>query len=101
VEINTETIAMVSPIERARELRRASTRAEQLLWAQLRDRRVGGCKFRRQRPIGRFFADFACVSARLIIEIDGPSHELSGGGDALRTRRLEGQGYQVIRFTNE
>jgi very-short-patch-repair endonuclease len=92
---------MISPTRRARELRRACTRAETLLWAQLRDRRIGGCKVRRQRPIGRFFADFACLSARLIIEIDGPSHELTGHGDALRTRRLEAQGYRVIRFTNE
>jgi very-short-patch-repair endonuclease len=92
---------MISPTKRARELRRASTRAEMLLRAQLRDRRVGGCKFRRQRPIGRFFADFACLSARIVIEIDGPSHELTGGGDALRTRRLEARGYQVLRFTNE
>jgi very-short-patch-repair endonuclease len=42
-----------------------------------------------------------CFSLRLIIEIDGPSHELTAGEDAIRTRRLEAQGYRIIRFSNE
>jgi len=48
---------------------------ERLVWSRLRERRIGGFKFRRQVPIGPYFADFACVSERLVIEIDGPLHE--------------------------
>jgi hypothetical protein len=48
---------------RARTLRRASTDAERALWYRLRDRRLAGHKFRRQHPIGPYFADFACVEA--------------------------------------
>ena len=57
--------------DRARALRQTSTKAETLMWAQLRDRRLGGYKFRRQRPVGAYFADFACVEKRLIVELDG------------------------------
>jgi adenine-specific DNA-methyltransferase len=93
--------SMRDSVKRARELRRASTKAETLLWAQLRDRRLGGYKFRRQRPVGRFFADFACLERMLIVELDGESHELTDAHDFSRDRRLNRDGYRVLRFTND
>lgn len=58
----------------ARDLRRTMTDAEHRLWHHLRARRLLGWKFRRQFPMGRYIADFACPEARLIIEIDGGQH---------------------------
>ena len=78
------------------------TDAEAKLWAELRGRRLGGFKFRRQHPIENYVADFACISARLVVEIDGATHsephEIEY--DAKRTLLLEGLGWCVIRFTN-
>ena len=86
---------------RARELRRNQTDAERRLWGMLCNRQIGGFKFRRQVPIDRYFADFACVEARLIVELDGGQH---GGQqeayDAERTRVLEACGWRVVRFWN-
>ncbi|WP_249258616.1 MULTISPECIES: endonuclease domain-containing protein [Sphingobium] len=84
-------------ITRARELRRNATDAEKRLWAQLRDG-LPAAKFRRQVPIGPYFADFASHAGRLIVEIDGGQHEEAT--DAARTAFLQGEGYQVIRFWN-
>ena len=87
--------------QRARQLRRAQTPAEQKLWARLRRKQLYGLRFRRQHPIGRFIADFCCVAHRLVIEIDGPSHGAQVEYDETRTAWLEARGYRVIRFTNE
>ena len=87
--------------QRARTLRQTSTRAESLMWAQLRDRRLGGYKFRRQRPVGRFYADFACIERRLIVELDGEPHDWNFVYDSARDRRLTRDGYLVLRFRNE
>lgn len=86
---------------RARELRRPQTPAESRLWARLRNRQLGGFKFRRQHPIGRFIVDFYCVEARLVVEIDGDSHLDQVEYDAGRTVWLSEQGNSVIRFTNQ
>jgi len=85
---------------RARALREAPTDAEALLWFHLRDRRLGDHKFRRQRPVGPYFADFACLEARLIVELDGGQHAEALAYDERRTRFLEAQGYRVLRFWN-
>ena len=87
-------------LARARELRHPTTPAEQKLWKHLRDRRLGGAKFRRQHPVGRFIVDFYCADCRLVIEIDGDSHAGQADYDAARTAWLREQGYTVIRFTN-
>ena len=84
----------------ARALRRAEAPAEATVWRELRDRKLGGYKFRRQQPVGAFVADFCCQAARLIVEIDGESHVGQEVKDANRTAFLEGQGYTVIRFWN-
>ena len=87
----------------ARKLRREQTEWERLLWAKLRDRRVDGLKFRRQRPIGPYVADFVCEEAMLIVELDGLQHgeEADAVRDAARTSYLNSCGYDVIRVWNE
>ncbi len=84
---------------RARELRLNSTYAERKLWQQLRDHRVNGWQFRRQHPIPPYFADFACVEARLIVEADGGQHAESET-DIRRTAFLAKRGWKVLRFWN-
>jgi very-short-patch-repair endonuclease len=81
-------------------LRQAMPEAETRLWHQLRDRRLMGHKFRRQHSIGPFIADFACVAARLVIELDGSQHAQAEAADAQRTACLTGEGWTVIRFWN-
>jgi len=87
---------------RAKELRRASTRAETLLWRYIRAHRIGGLGFRRQVPIGNYIADFACHSAKLIVELDGESHDfvVRQRADQRRDAFFVTQGFQVLRFTN-
>ena len=85
----------------AKHLRRDQTAAETLIWAELRNRKCGGYKFRRQIPIGKYVVDFLCVAQKLIVEIDGPSHLDAVDYDANRTRILESQGYHIMRLTNE
>jgi very-short-patch-repair endonuclease len=83
----------------ARQLRESMTDAERRLWSRLRGRELGGAKFRRQVPIGRYVADFACVDSRLIVELDGGQHE--AGRDAARTADLQRLGWRVLRFWND
>jgi very-short-patch-repair endonuclease len=83
----------------ARTLRRDPTEAEKALWTRLRAGQVDGCKFVRQFPIGAHVADFACRSAKLVIELDGGQHATSDT-DAARTRAIEAHGYRVVRFWN-
>ena len=84
-------------------LRREQTLAEAKLWQALRNRQLGGAKFTRQDTIGAYIADFACRSVKLIIEIDGATHETPEqlAHDKVRSVYLKGQGYTIIRFRNE
>ena len=84
----------------ARQLRRDSTEAERVLWELLRNRQLGGHKFRRQTPIGPFFVDFVCMESRLIVELDGSQHQQQAQYDAERTQALESEGFRVKRFWN-
>ena len=90
------------PGVRARELRYRSTDAEKLVWRHLRNRNIGGFKFRRQHPIGLFIADFVCVEARLIVEVDGGQHSAAEAlaADAHRTMVLQSASFAVLRFDN-
>jgi adenine-specific DNA-methyltransferase len=85
---------------RARALRRASPDAERALWHRLRNRQLAGFKFRRQHPIGPFFADFACVEAGLVVELDGGQHFEPEAieGDRRRSEALKRFGFDVLRF---
>jgi len=82
-------------------LRQSQTYTERKLWQQVRRKQIGGLRFRRQYRIGRSVVDFVCLSTRLIVEIDGPSHEVRVGQDESRTAWLAGHGFRVIRFSNE
>jgi very-short-patch-repair endonuclease len=86
----------------ARGLRHNTTDAERKLWRALRMVETKGSHFRRQVPIGIYVADFACLAARLVVEIDGSQHGEEEGRlrDDKRTRWLESEGYRVIRFWN-
>jgi adenine-specific DNA-methyltransferase len=86
--------------DKARQLRRNQTDAEQVLWAHLRDRELCGVKFRRQHPIGGFVADFCCPQEKLVVELDGGQHAVEVAADQKRSRFLEEQGYRVLRFWN-
>lgn len=86
--------------DRARSLRQTATPPEQLLWSVLRGRRLGGLKFRRQEPIGPCVVDFCCRETRLIVELDGMSHDDKQNRDAQRERWLKEQGYRIVRVTN-
>jgi acyl-CoA thioester hydrolase len=76
------------------------TDAERLLWLKLRDRRLVGAKFRRQVSFPPYTVDFCCFEARLIVEVEGGQHADRVAKDAVRTKRLEGDGFKVIRFWN-
>src|SRR5262245_13575805 len=82
----------------ARSLRLDATDAEAKLWQHVRNRGLGGFKFRRQATIGHYVVDFLCAEKRLIVELDGGQH--TPECDAARTARLEASGYRVIRFWN-
>jgi len=86
--------------QHAKELRKEMTSAEKILWEHLRNRQLGGFKFRRQHPIGSFVADFYCAECKLVIEIDGDIHLSQIEADAERTAIIESFGYRVIRFRN-
>ena len=79
-------------------LRRDATDAEQVLWGELRGRRLGGHKFRRQWTIGPYITDFCCLEHHLIIEADGGQH--NEDSDAARTAYLRAHGFSIIRFWN-
>jgi very-short-patch-repair endonuclease len=85
--------------DRARGMRKQPSRAESAVWEMVRDNRLGA-KFRRQRPISRYIADFACMEAKLIVEIDGLSHDVADQVeyDAERTRILNSLGWRVFRI---
>ena len=87
----------------AHRLRKNLTEAEKLLWAELRNRKIMGLKFRRQHPLHYYIADFYCHEQRLVIEIDGEIHmqEKQKEHDENRTAELDRFGIRVIRFTNE
>jgi leucyl-tRNA synthetase len=88
--------------ENARINRKGSTEAEEALWQQLRNNKVG-YKFRRQHPVDGFIADFACLQKGLIIEVDGGYHNNpeQQAYDAYRTKELEELGFIILRFSND
>jgi very-short-patch-repair endonuclease len=86
----------------AKKNREHPTPAESALWKFLKNNALG-CTFKRQHVVGAYIADFICIQARLIIEIDGGYHQLPEQqiSDLERQQWLESQGFKVIRFTNE
>ena len=85
-------------VKRARALRSNPTATERLLWSRLRQRKLGGLKFRRQTPMGPYVLDFLCLRHRIVVEADGPFHDPER--DAIRDAWLEAKGFRVLRFSN-
>ena len=88
---------------RARDLRRRQTHAEAILWQNLRGHRLDGLHFRRQYAIDPYIVDFACLSLRLVIELDGGIHDDDQRqlDDYHRQKAIEALGWFVLRFPNE
>ena len=88
--------------QRAKKLRTQRTKAEAAMWNMLRDLRPLGARFRRETPIGPYIADVAWLSARVIVEVDGDSHETDAGRRHAQRRDqfLRAQGFIVLRFDN-
>ena len=87
--------------ERARAMRRELTEPERRLWHALRAGRLESAKFRRQVVIGRYIADFACRTPKmLVVEVDGETHAEAAAYDDRRTDDLAERGYAVVRFAN-
>jgi very-short-patch-repair endonuclease len=87
--------------ESARAHRKVPTEAEERLWQAIRRQQIEGARFRRQHPLGTFVLDFCCPELRLVIEVDGPIHDMQQERDRNRTELLEAHGYRVIRFRND
>jgi very-short-patch-repair endonuclease len=88
-------------ISLARKLRRNMTPAEFKLWETLRNRQIMDLKFRRQEPIGCYIVDFVCFEKKLVIELDGSQHLENEKSDNQRTKELNINGFEVLRFTND
>jgi very-short-patch-repair endonuclease len=85
---------------RARELRKQGVLSEVILWEHLKGKKVFGLQFSRQKPIGNFIVDFYCSKMKLVIEIDGTSHDGRFDYDMERQRILEAMGLTVLRFND-
>jgi len=84
----------------AKELRKEQNPSEKMVWGLLRNRRFAKFKFRRQYPIGPFIADFVCMDAMLVLELDGETHVGREDYDSRRKKYLEEQGFRVVRVWN-
>jgi very-short-patch-repair endonuclease len=97
--------ANVNPRQRSRakQLRGVMTPAETLLWRFIKAHRIDGLGFRRQVPFRNYIADFACLSARLIVELDGESHDFEAQqrADQRRDAFFATHGFEVLRFSND
>jgi len=98
----TDAFNQSSQKARRRSLRKTMPKAEQLLWSQLRNKRLEGYKFHRQYSVDQYILDFYCPKIKLGIEVDGSSHfrDSSPQKDDQRTTHLETYGIQIARFTN-
>ncbi|MEE9434238.1 MAG: endonuclease domain-containing protein [Sphingorhabdus sp.] len=85
--------------KRAKEMRNNPTEPEKRLWRHLSRAQLAGHKFRRQQVIGYYIADFVCSARKLIVEVDGDTHDETK--DRLRDNKLAEHGYRVIRVTNQ
>jgi very-short-patch-repair endonuclease len=87
----------------AKSLRSRMTDAEVILWSRLRSWREQGLTFRRQHPMGPYIADFVCMRARLVVELDGEQHGITENHayDLRRDAYMQSRGWRVIRITND
>ena len=96
-------MGVLMSIERARQLRKTLGEPERAMWRLLYTFRQARHNFRRQVPLGRYYADFTCHSLKLVIEIDGDTHgsDDAMAYDAARDRFIRSEGYRILRFTND
>lgn len=96
--------------DQIKQLRRNQTEAEQIMWQAVRQFRTRGYAFRRQHPVCKvqvneyfhyYIADFICLKAKLVIEIDGPIHDTQKEADLIRQIVIENHGYYVLRYSND
>ena len=85
----------------SRRLRKEMTPEEDVLWSRLRGQQLSGLKFRRQQIIDGFIVDFYCVRADLVVEVDGPIHDLQRDYDIEREKVLLARGMRILRFRND
>jgi very-short-patch-repair endonuclease len=87
----------------AKELRKSQTNAEGLLWYYLKNKQLGGYKFKRQQPIDKYIVDFVCFEKKLIIELDGSQHNEDKNikHDKIRDSFLRSLGFTILRFWND
>ena len=87
----------------ARAQRQNMTRAETMLWRAVRNHQIDGHGFRRQTPIGPYFADFVCLARKIVVEADGRTHETADAKnkDADRDAWFRRAGFRVLRFPDE
>lgn len=87
-------------LDYAKNMRSNQTDCENILWQNLRAKRLNNIKFRRQVPIGKYIVDFVNLGKKLIIELDGSQHMDSDSMkyDEIRTEYLKSEGYNIIRF---
>lgn len=88
-------------IKLAQEMRKDLTPCEQILWNKLKEKRLNGCKFRRQHPINRYILDFYCHEHKLAIEVDGNVHRCKYDEDEFRDQYLRSIGIKTLRITND
>ncbi|MDQ3682335.1 MAG: chorismate synthase [Bacteroidota bacterium] len=86
----------------AKDNRQGATEAEEILWQELRNRKINGCKFRRQHAVQGYIPDFICLEKKLVVEVDGLYHDTEEQRklDEERTKFFGANGYREIRFTN-
>ena len=85
----------------AKALRTESTKAEVRLWCELLSKGKSGYRFLRQRPVDKYIADFMCKELKLIVEVDGYSHNFKTEEDKERDKTLATLGFQMLRFSDE
>ncbi len=86
-------------LQRARALRKTMSPPECKVWVRIRNRQLGGLRFRRQHPIGDYAADFYCDEARLVVELDGDWHRDRRAEDAARDAFMRAQGLEIVRLS--
>lgn len=89
--------------ENRKQLRGTPVEAEAILWSRLKNKQQKGLRFRRQYSVGRYVVDFYCPSAKLIIELDGPSHQgrETQYYDHIRDTFIKSLGLRILRFKND
>jgi very-short-patch-repair endonuclease len=82
-------------------MRTKPTEAEAVLWRALRQRQLGGWRWRRRHLVSGYIADFYCPALHLVLEVDGAIHETTRDEDARRDRALQSCGCEVLRVRND